>query len=160
VIRFGQAKTADPLAGGELRQVFGLLRIRAEFVDGHHHQRRLHRHHRAVAGIDALHFTRDQPVAHVVEARAAVFLGNGRSQQPEFAHFTEDFDVGLLMPERFQHARLQPVLRIGCGGFAHHAFFFGELLIEQQRVFPVKLRGVGHDAYLLNRILSDLKRLT
>ena len=63
------------------------------------------------------------------------------------------------MAERLQHARLQAILRIDRGGFAHHALIFGELLIEQQRIFPVKLRGVGHDAYLLNRILSDLKTL-
>ena len=56
------------------------------------------------------------------------------------------------MPERLEHARLQPVLRVGARGVAHHALIFGELLIEQQRIFPVKLRGVGHDAYLLNRI--------
>ncbi len=37
------------------------------------------------------------------------------------------------------------VLRIRGGGVADHAFFVGQLLVQQQRVFPVKLRGLGHD---------------
>ncbi len=152
MVRFGQPEAADPFAARELGQVLVLLRVRAEFVDRHHHQRRLHRHHRPVARIDTFDFARDQPVGDVVEARAAVLLGDGRAEQAEFAHLAEDLDISLLVAECFQHARLELVLRIRGRGVAHHAFFFGELQIEQQGVFPVKLRGVGHGAYLLNRI--------
>ena len=73
VVRLGEAEAADPLAGRELRQIFLLLAFRAKSLDRDHDQRRLHAHHRAVAGIDALHFARDQAIGDIAEARAAVF---------------------------------------------------------------------------------------
>jgi hypothetical protein len=39
VVGFGQAETADPLAGGELGKVLALLRLATELVDGNHHER-------------------------------------------------------------------------------------------------------------------------
>ncbi|MNT34048.1 hypothetical protein D3C72_1700050 [compost metagenome] len=148
MVRLGQAEAADPFAGGQLGQVLLLLRFRAEFIDRHHYQRRLHAHHRAVAGIHTLHFPGDQAVADVVQARAAVLLGNGRPQQAQLAHLAEDLDVGLLVAEGLEHARHQLVLRVRGGGVAHHAFFVGELLIQQQGVDPVEF-GIGSHGGLL-----------
>jgi hypothetical protein len=138
VVRFGQAEAADPFAGGELRQVFLLLRVRAEFEDRHHHERRLHGHHRPVAGVDALDFARDQAVADVVEAGAAVFVGDRRAEQAQFAHFAEYRRVGALVAERLRDARRELVLRVRARGIAHHPLLFGQLLVEQQRIVPMK----------------------
>ncbi|MNN05285.1 hypothetical protein D3C81_1180410 [compost metagenome] len=148
MVRLGQAKAADPLAGGQLGQVLLLLRFGAEFIDRHHHQRRLHAHHRAVARIDALDFTGDQAVADIVQAGAAVLLGDGRAEQAQFAHLAEDLDVGLLVAERLQHARHQLVLAVRGGGVTHGAFVGGQLLVEQQGIGPVEF-GVGSHAGLL-----------
>ena len=90
VVGFGQAEAADPLAGGQLGQVLLLGGFVAELVDRHHHQRRLHAHHRAVAGVDALDFARHQAVADVVQAGAAVGLGDGGAQQAQLAHLAKD----------------------------------------------------------------------
>ena len=67
MVRLGQAEAADPFAAGELGQVLLPRRLIAKLIDGGHHQRRLNAHHRAVAGIDALDFARDQPIADAVQ---------------------------------------------------------------------------------------------
>ena len=72
VVGLGQAEAADHLAGRELRQIFLALRFRAVGEDRMHHERGLHRHRRAVAGIDPLDLARDQAVGDIGEARAAV----------------------------------------------------------------------------------------
>jgi len=146
VVRLGQTETADGLPAGQAGQVFLPGGFVAEFMDGHHHQRGLHAHHRAVARIDALHLTGNQPVAHVAQAAAAVDLGDGRTEQASFAHLAEDRRIGLLVAERLQHARGQSVGGKASGAVTHHAFFVGELLIEQQRVLPVEACLAGHGA--------------
>ena len=131
VVRLGEAEAADPLAGGQLRQVLLLLRLGAELVDRHHHQRALHAHHRAVAGIDALDLARDQPVADEVETGAAVFGRDGRAEQAHGAHFAEDGRVGLLVAERVPHARQQLALAIVARRVADHALVRRQLRLEQ-----------------------------
>ena len=106
-----------------------------------HHQRGLHRHGRAVAGIDALDLARDQPVGDIAEPGAAVFLRNGGAEQAERAHLGHDRAVEPLLAVGQQHARHQLVLRIAARGVAHHALFFGQLAFEVERVLPVE-RGV------------------
>ena len=143
VIRLGEAEAADVFAAGQFGQVLLLGRFVAEFVDRHHYQGGLHAHHRAVAGVDALDFAGDQAVAHVVQAAAAVFGGDGGAEQAGVAHFTEDLRVGLLMAKGFQYTRGQLVGGKLLGAVTHHAFFFGQLLVEQQRVDPVEA-CLGH----------------
>ena len=151
VVRLGQTEAADKLAAGQLRQIFLLLLFTAKFVDRHHHQRGLHTHHRAVAGVNALNFTRDQAVADIVQPASAVLGRNGCTQQAQLAHFTEDFHVGLLVAERVQHPRHKLVLAVLACTVTHHALFFSQLLIQQQRIFPVETcLGCGHE-------LSDIR---
>jgi hypothetical protein len=146
VVGLGQTEAADPLAGGEFGQVFLALGFGAEFKNRQHHQRGLHAHHRAVAGVDALDLAGDQTVAHVVQAGAAVLLGDGGTQQTQLAHLAEDRGVGVLVAESLQHTRGQLVLAIGLGGLADGALVVGQLGVEQQGVGPVEcgLRGLGH----------------
>ena len=73
-VGLGQAEAADPLAGGELRQVLPALRVAAVGIDRIHDERGLHAHHRAIAGIDPLDLARDEPIGHVGRARAAELL--------------------------------------------------------------------------------------
>jgi hypothetical protein len=143
VVGLGQAEAANPFAAGQLGQVFLLLRLGAEFVDGHHHQRALHAGHGAVARVHALDLARHQAVADVVQAGAAVLLGDGGAQQAHFAHLAEDGGVHLLVAEGFQHAGGQLVLAIGVGGVADGALVVGQLLVEKKGVIPLK-SGVGH----------------
>ncbi len=118
---FGQAEAADQFAARQRRQVLAPLRLAAEGVDGHHDQRGLHAHHRAKAGIHALDLARDQAVADLVEARAAIVRGEGGTEQAERAHLAENGWVGALVAERFQHPRRQRRLRVVARGIAHQA---------------------------------------
>ncbi len=152
VVGFGQAEAANPFAAGQFGQVFLALRLGAEFKNRHHHQRALHAGHGAVARIDALDFTRNQPVGDVIEPRAAVLLGNGGAEQADFAHLAKDGGVHALVSERFQHARCQLVLAVGGGGISHHALVVAQLLVEQKGVVPMK-SGVGHGG--LRWVLGD-----
>ena len=106
VVRLGEAEAADPFAGGELGQV---LRASCASVPnsliGTITSERLHAHHRAVARVDAFDLARHQAVADVVQARAAVGLGDGRPEHSERPHLAEDRDVGLLVAKRLEHAR-------------------------------------------------------
>ena len=83
--------------------------FRAERVDRIHHQRRLHGKRRAVAGIDPLHLARDQAVADVVHAGAAVAFQGG-AEEAHLAHLVHDLAVEFFLPVRHQHAREQLVL--------------------------------------------------
>ncbi|MNV43928.1 hypothetical protein D3C71_1356640 [compost metagenome] len=143
MVGLGQAKAADPLAAGELGQVLLALGFAAEFINGHHHQRRLHAGHRAVARIHAFHFAGDQAIGHVAQAGAAVLLGDGGAEQAHFAHLAEDAHVHLFVAEGVQHAGCQLVLAIRCGGVADGALVVGQLLAQEERVIPLK-SGVGH----------------
>ena len=137
-IRLGQAEAADPLAGGELGQVFLALVLVAIGIDRIHHQRRLHRVHRAIAGIDALDLARHEAIGDVARIGAAIFFRQRDTDQAEFAHLVEDLAVGLLFEIGLDDARLQLVLRIGARGVADHALVFGELLVEQERIVPLE----------------------
>ena len=68
----------------------------------------------------------------------------------ERAHLAEDRRVGVFVAEHLEHARRQLVLAVGARGVAHHAFFVGQLLFEEERVAPVET-GFGfcrHDQRL------------
>ncbi len=139
-IRLGQAEAADPLAGGELGQVFLALVLVAIGVDRVHHQRGLHRVHRAIAGIDALDLARHQAIGDVAGIGAAIFFRQRDADQAKLAHLVEDLAVGLLFEIGLDDARLQLVLRIGARGVADHALVFGELFVEQERIVPLERR--------------------
>ena len=143
-VRLGQAEAADQLAVGELGQILLLLRLGAVGVDRMHHQRRLHRHRRAIAGIDALHLARDQAVGDIAEARAAVFLRDGRAEQAERAHLGQELLVDLLLAPGEPHPRHQLVLREAARAVAHHALFLGQIAFEVERVLPVEF-GILQD---------------
>jgi len=143
MVGFGQAEAANPLATRQLGQVFLFLRFGAELVDRHHHQRRLHAHHGAVAAVHALDFACHQAVADVIQAGAAVLLGDGGAQQAQLAHLAEDGHVGGLVQEGVLHARQQFFLAVGAGGFLHLALLFGELDAEVEGVFPAESVLVG-----------------
>jgi hypothetical protein len=159
VVGFGQAEAADPLATRQLGQVFLLLGFRAKVVDGQHHQRRLHAHHGSVARVHALNFARHQAVADVVQARAAVLLGDGGTQKAQLAHFAEYGHIGGLVQKGIGHAGQQAILAIGAGGFLHLALVIGELRAELKGVFPAEgVFGGGHGGCLRDKILKWIVR--
>lgn len=94
VVGFSEADAANVFASGEPGQVLLLRGHAAELEDEHHHQRGLQAHHEPVAGVDPLNLARDQAVAHVFEARAAVLLGDGGAEQPQRAPLAEDAGIG------------------------------------------------------------------
>ena len=145
MIGFGKAETADPLAAGKLGQVLLLGCLIAERIDRHHHQRRLHAHHRAVTGVDALDFPGDQAVADIVESASAVLLGDGGAEQASLTHLAEDRRVGLLVAEGLQHAGRKLVGGELGGTLLHHALFVAELPVEKQRVLPMESGVLRHD---------------
>ncbi|MGY4297708.1 hypothetical protein ACVWXN_005803 [Bradyrhizobium sp. i1.4.4] len=137
-VGLGETEAADPFAAGELRQVLLALVLVAIGVDRVHHQRGLHRVHRAIAGIDPLDLARDEAVGDVARIGTAIFLRQRNADQAELAHLVEDLAVGLLLEIRLGDARQQLVLGIGARGVAHHALVFGELLVEQERIVPLE----------------------
>jgi hypothetical protein len=157
VVRLGQAEAADPFAGGELGQVLLLLRLAAELVDRHHHQRRLHAHHRAVARVDALDLARDQAVADVVHRPAAVLLGDGRAEQAELAHLAEDLRSVVPWRNASVTRGSEPLLAVGVRRVAHGALVAGELLVEEERVVPVEC-GLGGSHVCSPSVRSDAVR--
>ncbi len=149
-IGFGEPETADQLARREAGEKTLLLLVAAIGVDRMHHERALHRTGRTIARIDALDFARDQPVADIIEPRAAIFGIDRRAEQPERAHFGHDLAVESLVEKGRGHARQQRVGRIAARGIAHHALLFGQLIVELEGVERVErldaLRiGEGHE---------------
>ncbi len=106
-VGLGQAEAAHQLARRELRQIFPFLLLRAVGIDRIHHQRGLHAHHRAVAGIDPLDFARHQPIGDVARARAAILFRHGHAQQPKLAHLAENCAVGLFLQIGVHNARAE-----------------------------------------------------
>ena len=158
VIGLGQAEAAEQFAGRHLRQIFAALRLGAIGIDRLHGERGLHRHRRAEAGIDPLELARDQPVADIAETGAAVFLGDGRAQQPERAHLAKNRRVGLAVAIGGDDARKQLLLGIVARGVAHHALFLGQLAFEVERIVPFE-RGVldlGAFRLAFSRLLRNL----
>ena len=143
-VRLGQAEAADQLGLGELGQILLLLRLGAVGVDRVHHQRRLHRQRRAIAGIDALQLARDQAVGDVAQARAAVFLRDGRAEQAERAHLGQQLLVDPLLAPGEPHPRHQLVLGERPRAVAHHALFLGQVAVEIERVLPVEVGILQH----------------
>ena len=138
MVGLGQAKAADPLASGQLGQVLLLGRLGPEFVDGHHHQRRLHTHHGAVTGVNALDLARHQSVAHIVQAGAAIGFRNRCTQQTQRTHFAKNAGIGFFVAKGFKHARCQSFLAVALGRVAHLTFVFRELRLQHQCVVPLK----------------------
>ena len=137
VIGFGQTKAADPLARGQLGQVFLALRRAAEIVDRVHDQTRLHAHRRAIAAVDALDLARDQPIRDVVDPGAAKAVDRC-AEKAERAHLVHDLAIETLVPIGLDDAREQLFLAIGVGAVAHHALVLAQFAVEQERVGPIE----------------------
>ncbi len=141
VVGLGEAEAADHLARGELGQICLALRLAAVGIDRMHYQRGLHRHGRAIAGIDALDLAGDQAIGDIAEAGAAVLFRDRGAEQAERAHLGDDRAVEALLAVIEEHAREQFVLRIAARGVAHHALLFRQLAFQIERILPVE-RGV------------------
>ena len=102
----------------------------------------MHAHGAAIAAIDAFDFAGDQAVADIVQAGAALVFGQGRAEHAELGHFVVDITVEGLVAVGQEHTRHKLALAIFAGGVTHHAFFFGQLVVEEEGVIPLEL--VGH----------------
>ena len=112
MVGLGQTETTDQFALRQLAQVFLPLVLGAVNVDRMQGQRRLDAHHRTIGGIDALDFTRRQPVTDVIDPGATVFLRQGRAQKPQRPHFEDDFGIEVFVAVGFQDAWHQLVLGV------------------------------------------------
>ena len=142
-IGFGQPETADQTARRQFRQIFRSHSIRAIGIDRIHHQRRLHRHHRAVAAVHPLHLAGDQAVGHIARPQPAVLFGDRYPQQTHFAHFGKDRRVGHLIAIGLCHPGCQLFGGIGGGGTLQHPLLFRQLRGKAERVGPVELAQIG-----------------
>ena len=139
MVGLGQAEAADDFALASFGRYLLALRLAAVGVDRMHHQRGLHRHQRAIAGIDALDLARDQPGSDIVEAGAAVFFRDGRAEQAEFAHLADDRRVVFFVAIGREHARQQLLLGVVARGVAHHALVLGQFAFEVERIVPFEV---------------------
>ena len=94
--RLGQPEAAEPLARAELRQDLALLLLGAPLLDRARDERRLHGHDRARGGVAAADLLDDQPVADVVEAAAAVLLGDRRAEVAHLGDALDELEVEAL----------------------------------------------------------------
>jgi len=131
-----------------------------------HHQRGLHRVHRAIAGIDAFDLARDEAIGDIAGVGAAIFFRQRDPDQPKLAHLVKDVAVDLFLEISLVDARQELVLRIGARGVTHHALVLGELLVEHERIIPLKvhlgrlvlgLRAHAHEKILSHRPLTELR---
>ncbi|NRP42844.1 hypothetical protein XMM3392_003255 [Aliiroseovarius sp. xm-m-339-2] len=161
-IRLGQAKAANPLTRCQFRQVFRALLFGAIGIDRIHHQRGLHRHHRTVATVDALNFTRHQTIGHIARANAAELFRDGGAQQAHFTHLTEDLRIGFFARKRLGHTRHQLVFAIGAGRITDHTLIFGQLVFQQEGIVPVEgcQRRLGLGGKIFRHIFVSCSRLT
>src|SRR3546814_3083166 len=81
---------------------------------------------RAIARIDALDFARDQPVADIVQPRAAIFGIDRRAEQPERAHLRHDLTIEAFVAKRRGHARQQRITRLGSRRVADQPLLFAD----------------------------------
>ena len=105
----------------------------------------MHAHHRAVAGIDAFDFARDEAIADVIETGAAILLRDRGAEQSERSHFREHGRVGRLVAKRARNPRQQFFLRVRVRRFTHHPFLLGQLIVEEKRIVPFE-RGLDGGA--------------
>ena len=136
-IGFGQAEAADPFPGAEFGQVFVFLGVGAVGPDRVHYQRALYREGAAVAAVDTFDLAGDQAVGDVGDVGAAVAVQGG-AEEAHGAHFGHDVAVVGFLAEGVQDAGLQLVLRVVVGGVADCPFFLGQLVVQAQRIVPVK----------------------
>ena len=137
-IGLGQAEAADPFAGRQLGQILLPLLLGAVSEDRVHHEARLDRHRRAIAAVDPLDRARDEAVADVAEAGAAIFVRDRCAEQSELAHLAHDLAVEPLFEIGRRDPRLQLLLRIAFRGVADEALLVGQLMIEIERILPVE----------------------
>ena len=140
MIGLGHAETADDRAGREPRQIFPALVLAAIGMDRINHQRGLHAHRRAIAGIDPLDLARDQPVTDIARAGAAIAFRQGRAEKAGGAHLVHDLAVEALLAKGREHARPELVLGVGAGGIADEALLRAQLIVEAEGVGPVEHR--------------------
>ncbi len=143
-IRFGQAETADQLAGDETGQVFLLLFVRAISEDRMDDERGLHAHHRAITAVDALHLTRYKAIGHIAGICGAIFFRQGDAEQAGTAHQAEQFRFGGLGKIGLGHTRHKFRFAEGCGGVADHPLVVGQLVFQQKRVLPIECCAFAH----------------
>ena len=127
VVRLGQAEAADEFPRGEAREVFLPLFLAAVGMDGMHDQGRLHAQGGTVAAVHPLHLPREQAVADMVEAGAAVFFRQGGTQHAEFAESGQETRIVFFLPVRIHDTRLQFRLAEVPGVVAHQALLLGKL---------------------------------
>jgi len=101
-LRFGKAVRANPLTGGQLRQIFPFLLFRSEI----NNRQRANPRVRAVRHREAAvnrKFLRQNRRGNFVQARPAILLGNAAAHQTDFAAFFHQrrHQPGLLVLEVF-----------------------------------------------------------
>ena len=134
VVGLGEAEAADDLALRHPRQPFHLLLFAAERVDGIHHERALHRRERADAGVAALELLHDEPVADVVQPRAAVFLGEVRAEHAELGHRRDELLRESALDVLLADDREDLFVDEAADGVADRALFFGERGVDVEKI--------------------------
>ena len=143
-IRFGQAKTADPFAATPVSAGIFCVALRC------------HRH-RSDTSPDWIAPTsccdsRSRPAPprarpgrrrHSDAPSPPYSSGTVTPSRPISPISRKDAGVGLFLAVGRNHARLQLFLRIGPRAVAQHPLFLGQLVVQPERVFPVKTAQIG-----------------
>ena len=108
----------------------------------------MHAQHRAIARIDPLDFARDEPVGHITRTRAAIALRQHHTEEAETAHLGKNRRVRLLGGKGFDDTRQQFLLRIIARRIADQSFLIAELLLDEERIVPLEVLGLGRGAQL------------
>ena len=157
-LRLGETETADGPAALQTPQPFFLLRGRAEFVDGIHHQRALHGNETAQGGIAALELLHHLAIGDVGHSGATVAgkIGAKKSQGGQLGEQLHGKGGFAIVPlDDGQDFVIDELAR----GLADEAIFVAEQGIEIEEVHPGKSRhgnSLGMRGIILARCVFRL----
>ena len=130
VIGLGESEAAHLLSARQLREKVPLLLLRTECEYRIHDQGSLNRgaaSQSAVATLQLLHY---QAVSHVVHAGAAVLLRQIGPEESQLGHFRDQFPRERPLLKMGGNHWEDLLFGEGPNGSTHHAFFFGEKLVN------------------------------
>ncbi len=139
-VGLGQAEAAESLARAEPRQPLLLLLLAAPLLDRAGDERGLHGDDGAGGGVGAADLLDDQAVADVVEAAAAVLLGDRRAEVADLAQLAGQLAVEAGGAVVVAHPRGDLLVGEFARRFGDQALLVGQLKVHLIPAFSVSSR--------------------
>ena len=113
-----------------------------------------------IARVAALELLHDQPVAHIVESRAAVFLGKIRAEHAEFGHRRDELFRKSTLHVALADDRKHLFVDKPADGIAHRALIFRECGVDVEEIALARLQlGRGKMGFAVDMCEDVRERL-